>query len=134
MAVIQQQGPIRDDALAREIARAHGFARTGSRIKQRVMELLSSVTFSDETAGRFLWFVPRPQDSVPFRYASGPGSARSLEEIAMPELIGLVRENPQLLSADDPAIALAREIGLTRLAKPARERLEQAIDTSNSIE
>ncbi len=128
MAVIQQQGPIRDDALAREIARAHGFARTGNRIKQRVMDLLGTVTFSDETAGRFLWFGSKPQDSVQFRYASRPGSARSLEEIAMPELIGLVRENPQLLSADDPAIALAREIGLARLAKPARERLEQAID------
>jgi very-short-patch-repair endonuclease len=42
-AVLASQGPIRDDALVREIARAHGFARTGNRIKQRVLELLPDV-------------------------------------------------------------------------------------------
>ena len=45
----------------------------------------------------------------------------------MPELIGLVREHLDLAGSDDPAIALAREIGLARLANKARERLEEAL-------
>jgi hypothetical protein len=48
LAVLEAQGPIRDDALVREIARAHGFARTGNRIKQRVLELLPDVTVPDD--------------------------------------------------------------------------------------
>ena len=45
----------------------------------------------------------------------------------MPELYGLVLENPALAAGDDPALALAREIGLARLARVARERLETAL-------
>ncbi|MCA9238480.1 MAG: DUF3320 domain-containing protein, partial [Planctomycetales bacterium] len=33
LAVIEVEGPVRDDIVARRVARAHGFARTGARIK-----------------------------------------------------------------------------------------------------
>jgi hypothetical protein len=130
ISVLEAQGPIRDDALAREVARAHGFARTGSRIKQRIFELLADVTTTVEPAGTFLWPSPAVQKSLPFRYHSSEDGRRSLDEIAMPELIGLVRDNPTLATSDDPAFALAREIGLARLAASARSRLEDAIKAS----
>ena len=127
--VLSVQGPIRDDALAREVARAHGFARTGNKIKQHLLGLLPNVTVTEESVGRFLWADNSPKESIPFRYPSHDGERRSLDEVAMPEIIGLVRENPGLAASDDPAIALARQIGLTRLARKARERLEEALDT-----
>lgn len=127
LAVLETQGPIRDDALAREIARAHGFARTGNRIRQRVLELLPDVIVTEEPVGKFLWPGPASQDSIPFRYPADEGERRSLDEIAMPELVGLVNEFPSLTEYDDPALVLAREIGLARLARAARERLEEAL-------
>jgi very-short-patch-repair endonuclease len=126
LSVLDAQGPIRDDALARELARAHGFARTGNRIKERVMQLLPNVVATEESVGRFLWPGPEAENSIPFRYSADDKDRRSLEEVPLAELIGLVRQHPILATSDDPAIALAREIGLTRLARGARARLEEA--------
>ena len=120
MSVLESQGPIRDDVLAREVARAHGFARTGNRIKERVLELLPNVTSTDEPVGRFLWSGPSAQVEVPFRYSSEDGERRSLDEIAMPELLGLVREHPGLAASNDPTIALGRD--RTRTARQCGER------------
>jgi len=130
--VLESQGPIREDALAREVARAHGFARTGNKIKQRLLELLPDVTATVESVGRFLWATDLPLRSITFRYPAPDGERRSLDEVAMPELVGLIEEHPDLAAADDPAIALARTIGLARLAQPARDRLEQALEQSTA--
>ncbi|MCU0880850.1 MAG: DUF3320 domain-containing protein, partial [Pirellulaceae bacterium] len=132
LAVLASQGPIRDDALVREIARAHGFARTGNRIKQRVLELLPDVASTVEPVGRFLWPDANVQDLLPFRHAAAGDERRSLDEIPMPELVGLVRELPVILMSEDPAIALAREIGLARLSQTGRSRLEEAISRASS--
>ena len=37
--VISVEGPVQDEALARRIARAHGWSRTGVRIQDRVVRL-----------------------------------------------------------------------------------------------
>ena len=127
--ILNIQGPIRDDALAREVARAHGFARTVNKIKQHVLDLLPGVTVTEESTGRFLWADDSPKETIPFRYPADDSERRSLDEVAMPELIGLVQEHPHLAASDDPSIALARVIGLARLARKARERLEEALNT-----
>ncbi len=49
----------------------------------------------------------------------------------MSELMGLIHSRPDLAAMEDPALAFAREIGLGRLAKSARERLEAAIELAN---
>jgi hypothetical protein len=125
-AIIEAQGPIREDVLVREVARAHGFARTGGRIAQRVLDVVSDVTETVEPVGRFFWPGPAA-DTIPFRFHRVEGDRRSLDEIALPELVGLVRAYPALSECDDPALALAREIGLGRLARSARDRLELAL-------
>ncbi len=53
MAVVEAEAPVRDDVVARRVARAHGFARTGARIKDRVLSLLPEITTTEEDAGRF---------------------------------------------------------------------------------
>ena len=133
LAVIETQRPIRDDALAREVARSHGFARTGHRIKEQVLALLPNVTTTLELVGTFWWHGPSSPPSAPYRFHSTDGDRRSLDEIAMPELIGLVREFSGLDTSNDPALALAREIGLARLSRSSRERLEEAIEASRSV-
>jgi hypothetical protein len=128
LAIVEAEGPVRDDVIARRIARAHGFARTGAKIKERVLALIPEVTFTDESVGRFLWATDRPSDWVPYRFQMPDDERRSLDEIAIQELVGLVRQSPEIHSSDDPAIELARRLGLARLAKSARERLEAAIE------
>ena len=129
-AVLAAQGPIRVDALVREVARAHGFLRTSTRMKQRVLELLPDVTSTVESVGVFLWPGDEAPESIPFRYHATDENRRSLDEIAMPELVGLVREYPELASSPDPALYLAEKLGLARLSSIARARLEEAISAS----
>lgn len=132
--VLVALSPVRDETLVREVARVHGFARTGHRIKQRVLELLSDVCATDEYSGRFLWAGPAPEDVVPFRYPHDERERRSLDEIATAELFGLVRELPALSTSDDPVLVLARELGLARLSSGARERLEAVWEISNGAD
>jgi very-short-patch-repair endonuclease len=127
LSVVAAHAPIRDEALVREVARAHGFARTGSRIATRILDLLSDVTTTEESVGRFLWAEPCVPESVPFRYPAEGAERRAIDEIAMPELIGLIQECPELLVSDDPPLAVAREIGVERLYRAARERLKDAL-------
>jgi len=133
VSIVDSHGPIRDDVLVRELAWAHGFGRTGHRIKQRVIELLPHVCHTDESVGRFLWPASGLQPIVPFRYPVSEEERRTLDEIALPELIGLVRAYPGITESDDPALALARQIGLSRLARAARERLELALEASAEL-
>jgi very-short-patch-repair endonuclease len=128
-AVLDTQGPILEEALARDVARAHGFGRTGHKIQQRVLELLPDVTVTTEPSGRFLWPGVEPLPMIPFRYPPEMGDRRPLDEIPTPELLGLIHENSWLLETDDPALALARELGLARLSRGARERLEAVLET-----
>src|SRR5690606_18253269 len=69
-AIIEAQGPIRDDVLAREIARAHGFARTGNKIKDRILALVPGTAKSEELVGNFLWPSGEVKEWIPFRYAA----------------------------------------------------------------
>lgn len=128
LAILQVESPIREDVLARQVARAHGFGRTGANIRQRILDLVSDVAATEETTGRFLWNSDGPMASVPFRYTRDDEERRSIDEISIAELLGLIEANPHLLNDEDPAIACARELGLARLARSARDRLEEAIN------
>jgi very-short-patch-repair endonuclease len=129
--VVSAEGPIRDDLVAKRIARAHGFARTGAKIKQRVSATIPELTITKETVGNFLWPAGKVEQSVPFRYAKSADDRRSLDDVPIQELLGLIRANGNLLASEDPGLAFAREIGLARLSKSARERIEAAIELAN---
>jgi hypothetical protein len=129
MEVLKHEAPIRDDVLAKQIARAHGFARTGANIRNRILELLGDVVSTDELTGRFLWSSEEPEPVVNFRFAKSDDDRRSVDEISIAELSGLIHQQRELLAEDDPAIAFARSIGLARLSQSARDRIEEAIRT-----
>jgi len=64
---------------------------------------------------------------VEFRPARSEEDQRSVDEISIAELIGLVQSEKALLSDSAPAVAFARSIGLARLSQSARDRIETAI-------
>lgn len=128
--VVEREGPILGAVLARRIARAHGFQRTGSRIQERV-EALARRRFlaTEEAGGTFYWPDGlSPSSNVAFRRPASEDSNRSVEEVCEAELTSLARA---VLSrgygGQDALISMARELGLQRLREASRGRLEDAL-------
>jgi hypothetical protein len=117
--------------LAKQVARAHGFARTGTNIRNRILDLIGDVMSTDESTGRFLWATQTPTPVVPFRAANSDEDRRSVDEISLAELAGLIQSKSELLSESDPPVAIARSISLARLSQSARDRIEEAIGLAN---
>jgi len=123
--VINIEGPVRDEVLARRIARAHSWTRTGSRIQDRVVRL-AEIHFAakKEDVGVFFW--PKTSgglESVGFR-RSPLGNARSVDEISISELTSLASRLRQEGHDEESALSLmARELGLLKLRAASRERL-----------
>lgn len=128
--VVQHEGPVLDAVLARRIARAHGFQRTGSRIQERVEQIARHLFDAiEEPGGTFYW--PRGVDTqaeFAFRWPSDEGSARDIEEICESELVSLARwVLDKGKSGEEALTAMAREIGLMKLRNASRGRLEAAL-------
>ena len=125
-AIVESEGPILDEVLARRIARMHGWQRTGTRITERVTRIASRAFKKTKEDGR-VFFWPRhiePGQPVPFR----SGLDRSVEEICLPELVSLAAD---VLGAGktnvDAVNAMAKAVGLQRLGTVSRSRLETAL-------
>src|SRR5690606_37868832 len=54
-AVIETESPLRTDILCQRIARAHGWLRTGGRIRERIDMHLSEFDRTHESSGEFIW-------------------------------------------------------------------------------
>jgi very-short-patch-repair endonuclease len=128
--VVQREGPVLDSVLARRIARAHGFQRTGSRIQERV-ERIARRRFkaTEEPGGTFYW--PRgmePSSGVAFRWPADDSSERGAEELCEAELLSLARRTLQQgHSGQEALVVMARELGLQRLREASRDRLDAAL-------
>jgi hypothetical protein len=128
--VVQHEGPVLDAVLARRIARAHGFQRTGNKIQERV-ERVARQRFrsAEEAPGTFYWpdgLVPG--NAVAFRWPANDTSLRSVDEICEQELLSLAKEVVASgRTGEEALIAMAREIGLMSLRAASRGRLEAAL-------
>lgn len=127
--VVEIEGPVLDAVLARRIARAHGWQRTGSRIRERV-EALAAKGFrkTEEDVGAFYWPMGmNPDEPIVFRRAAG-GVARAVDEICMEELQALARDVDASGNNGETAIvAMARELGLQVLRTASRGRIEKVM-------
>ena len=127
--VVEVEGPVLDTVLARRIARAHGWQRTGSRIQERVEALAATaIRTIEENVGTFYWAAARgPEIQIVFR-RSADESVRAVDEICMPELVDLARF---VLASGKTGnvviVAMARELGLQRTGASIRKRLERAM-------
>jgi len=138
--ILSQQGPIREDMLASQIARAHGFKRTGAKIRDHILAQIKDCPSTGEVSGRFLWSWDHPiEASIPYRHASDDSLARkenrTIPEISIAELCGLVRSNfLEMNNADDPVVFLARKVGIGRVSQTARIRISNAIERAREME
>lgn len=126
--VVETEAPIRDDQLATVIARAHGFARTGRLIRERVDEVVqrSFVLVEDQVDHVFVWIDERHATRLDEYRVPKSGSAnRSIDQIALPELMLAARAVDDV---EDRAVAVARIFGISRLRRDARRRVELAIE------
>jgi very-short-patch-repair endonuclease len=136
--ILNAQGPIREDVLASQIARAHGFKRTGAKIRDHILEQIRGCPATEEGSGRFLWSWDHPiEASIPFRLPADELDSkerRSIAEISVAELCGLVQSSFKEISmVDDPVVFLARKIGVGRVSQPARARIADAISRAREL-
>jgi hypothetical protein len=127
--VAATEAPVRDTVLARRIARAHGWQRTGARIQDRVSSIaLSCLKSTEEDVGVFFWTHDRgPEVAVTLRSSSE--EARNVEEICMAELVALAKLVAlDGKTGDGAVIAMANRLGLHRVRATSRSRFEKAIE------
>jgi hypothetical protein len=132
-AVVEAESPVRDDVLAQRIARAHGWQRTGARIRERIELHLKKYETTTDSAGRFIWATGATKPIIPFRPPLTEDDRRPVSDIAIVELAGFVKENIAVLEESDPALVVARLIGLERLTAGSRARIDEAIELARSI-
>jgi very-short-patch-repair endonuclease len=125
-AVIEAEAPMREDVLAQRVARAHGWLRTGSRIRERIALHLKDLDRTEESSGTFVWKKGTVTEVRPYRTGNGEGR-RSISDTPLSELTAIVIANRGLLDETDPALSMARVMGVERLAATSRARLEEAI-------
>lgn len=126
-AVIETESPLRADILAQRISRAHGWLRTGGRIRERIDLHLRGYDTTKESSGEFIWKVGTVSKIMPYRQPTNEEARRSIADIPLAELASVVSDNPDLLDQPDPARDLARLLGVERLAAVSRSRLGEAI-------
>ncbi|ABD88622.1 DUF3320 domain-containing protein [Rhodopseudomonas palustris] len=132
-AIIEQEAPLREDVLAQRIARAHGWLRTGGRIRAQIDLHPRKLDRTEETSGVFLWKPGTILSRVPFRAALGPEHRRPLSDICIAELADFVIAHRTALQEDDPPLVYARLLQVERLAASSRERLNEAIARAETL-
>ena len=132
-AIVDAEFPVRDDVVAQRIARAHGWLQTGSRIRERVDLHLKKYESTSDGAGRFLWAAGSVRAVVPFRRPATEEDLRPLADVAVAELAGFIVEHIEILDEPDPPVAIARLLGLKRLAATTRARLDEAIEVAAAV-
>jgi very-short-patch-repair endonuclease len=131
--VVAVEGPVMDAVLARRIARAHGWQRTGARIQERVKALAAKTyRVTEEDVGTFYWPMDRgPGTPLVFRKAADD-AVRPVDEVCIQELIALAQVVLAMgATADMAIIAMARALGLQKLRATSRGRFEKAIVLAN---
>ncbi len=115
-----------DALLVQRVARAHGFQRAGRLIRDRVLELADQHHHVQQSGddGAFVWHA---EDDISgwstYRIPVSANDARSIEEICAEEL----RIAAGIIDAADPALEVARLLGVKRLTGAARERIERIL-------
>lgn len=133
LSVLQAESPIRDDMLAQRVARLHQFARTSARIRDRILELIEDVSSTQESTGRFLWASIIPSETSVFRHPRTEDERRPVDQLALAELCDIIISYQEDLAESDPALAIARRMGIGRLTSVGRERIQEAIDRAKLI-
>jgi very-short-patch-repair endonuclease len=121
--IIEREGPIRDDLLARRICREHGWQRAGRRIRERVLQCLGDNEIHADGDRAFIWAPGTHAPRIAFRH----GLERTLWDVPTAEIAGLIAEHPELQRHEDAPRELARLMGIARVTDEARSHLERCL-------
>ncbi len=121
--VVAAQGPISETMLYRDITKRYGWQRAGRRIQERVMSCIGDCELRLENDNTFVWRPGSYQEVLPYRSRL----TRPPRDVPQAEIIGLIREQTHVLSAEDPAKEIATLMGLGRLSKDTRGYLDTCI-------
>jgi Protein of unknown function (DUF3320) len=115
--IVAAEGPLPLSLLARKVAQVHGWQRTGHRIQERVAANLQGVEQQEEDGVTFLW---APGTWGLRRLFRGLAD-RTIRDVSRTEIAALHDSKAEAIaSAEDPALELARELGIARLSQDAR--------------
>lgn len=126
--VMASEAPIAELPLVQTVARAHGFKKAGSIIRDRVMTLAERHFHveTDSLDRRFVWNDSEsPGTWGQHRPPATEDDIRQIEDIALAEL----RAAALASSAEDVPVDVARQFGIRRLSVTARTRISRALDT-----
>lgn len=124
--IIDGLGPVTFKALSTKVARLHGFNRTGSQIKKQVWAAISKKRKHVKSPNGETVFWPEGQDPqavLSFRGMVIEGELRSWQDVPYPERLGLAVKIAHEFK-QDPVAAMAKNIGLGRLAQTTKQELE----------
>ncbi len=122
--IVAEKAPLPLTELARDIARAHGWHRTGRRIIERVEVAALHADCRAEGQSVFVWPAGGYSDRVSFR---GLGE-RSIQEVSRNEIASVLDGIAEDLTySEDPALELARTLGIARLSNSARGYLDETM-------
>ena len=126
--VVETECPLKTDVLAQRIARAHGWQRTGGRIRDRIELHLRELDRTMESSGEFIWKKGSVREVLPYREPFNEQVHRSIPDTPLAELTAVVIKNPALLDEADAARELAHLLKVERLTATSRSRLDEAIN------
>jgi len=132
---VDREGPITFDRLAHLIARAHGFQRTGKRIKRTLLGAIHGSRGQTRSRNGELVFWPDgnpPATVLPFRGLAIGSEIRDWNEVPQPEKLGLLQ---QILEARprDTARAVADVLGVGRLTSQLRDEVEMLLGVLHAL-
>jgi hypothetical protein len=119
--IIASDAPISELGLARRIAQAHGWQRTGGRIQKRITSMHHVWESSSEGSTQFLWGKGSLASRVPFRGIAG----RAIREVSRTEIAWVEDQHTaRIEAAEDPVLELSRLLGIARLTQDTRAYLQ----------
>jgi hypothetical protein len=135
LGLIDSLGPITFRHLSEIVARAHGFQRTGSQIKQQVWGSVSKErkTSRDSSGETTFWPAGHgPVELVPFRGTKLGEQSREWEHVPQSEKLGLAMD---VISSGrgDLAADMASRIGFSRLKQTTRVELEALLKEARQM-
>jgi very-short-patch-repair endonuclease len=132
---LRAEAPVRDERLAQRVARAHGFQRTGRRIKAAVLAVLpDACATTHEVDAVFVWPPGVTPTSWSAFRAPRPGALREPAEMSIEELVVLARRVLPGAQSDEVALVQMRDAcGLAALREAARVRCLAAIQRARAV-
>lgn len=129
ISVLATEAPVYEELLVQRIARAHGFARAGSSIRDALASALSAVVQVSDDDGRRLLWPPNLDIDALVPYRSSAPQDRSHQDIPICELASLaLRFVSEGADRVETVRRMSLDLGFERLHPTTSARFERAYE------